>query len=257
MSGQGSIELKGFHDKGLEPSTMMQIKRKLHSAKKISDISDSIHYFNTLRPYQCVHLGICSLDGVPVKDTLHSCPIDGLDVSLNDFNEELKWGICQEAEYLLKPFDLLTHEFHTIASRKFETIRKISADVGLKQIMIVPMKVKNTTTIVTTNFPLGDFAEHASMFIPEAFHVVSNIFERFPKLLSWPKCGKLTPREVEVLSLSANGLTEAVIAAQCGISINTVRNHVENSKVKLNARNKLHAVMIAAETHEIDRISEF
>ena len=175
---------------------------------------------------------------------------------MEDFDEELKWGICREAEHLLRPFDILTHEFQTVDTHKFDVVRKLCADVGLKQIMITPMKVKNTVTLVTTNFPLGNFEDYASEFLPQLFQTVLTIFERFPKLLLWPKGGKLTPREAEILTLTSTGLTEAVIARQCGISVNTVRNHVENSKVKLNARNKLHAVMIAAETHEIDFISE-
>ena len=125
---------------------------------------------------------------------------------------------------------------------------------GLKQLMIIPMKVKNTTTILVVNFPQGDFEDHAGVVLPRAYQFIVDVFDRFPKLLSWGKSGKLTRRETEILTLSAKGFTESAIAEQCGISINTVRNHVENSKVKLNARNKLHAVMIAAETHEIEPI---
>lgn len=255
MPDQTTDKLERLDGKSLKPSAMVLIEKELLKAKNLSDISDAINLFNTRRPYQTVHLGICSLDGVPVKQTLHSCPIRGLSVSMDDFEEELKWGICRESERL-KPFDLLTHEFETIDTIKFEAIRKKCADMGLKQIIIVPMKVKNTITLVTNNFPLGDFEDYASEFLPQLFQTVLAIFERFPKLLLWPQAGKLTPREAEILTLSANGLTEAVIAVQCGISVNTVRNHVENSKVKLNARNKLHAVMIAAETHEIDPISD-
>ena len=245
-----------FDKKALKPSKMGLVEKRLLKAKNLSDISDTINFFNTRRPYQTVHIEICCLDGVPVKDTLHFCPIRGTDISLNDFDDEMKWGVCEEAVHLLRPFNLVTHEFKTMDSRLFDGFRKSCADVGVKQVMITPIKVKNTTAIVTTNFPLGDFEDYASAFLPQLFQTVLTILERFPKLLSWPKAGKLTPREAEILTLSARGFTEAVIATQCGISVNTVRNHVENSKLKLNARNKLHAVMIAAEANEIDSISE-
>ena len=249
-----SNDLEKLANKDLKPSPSAWVKNELSRAKNLSDISDLINFANERQTYQIVHLGICSLDGVSVKDTIYSCSITDTGLSLADFPEDLKWNICQEAEYLLRPFDLLTHEFETVDSHLFADVRKLALMSGLKQLMIIPMKVKNTTSVLTVNFSLGDFEEHASVVLPRAYQFLVTVFDRFPKLLSWPKPGKLTRREVEILTLSAQGFTEACIAKTCGISINTVRNHVENSKVKLNARNKLHAVMIAAETHEIEPI---
>lgn len=254
MKNNASTDRQKFRDKDLKPSPAVWVKNELKRAKKLSDISDLINFLNAPQTYQTVHLGICSLDGVPVKDTIHSCPIPGTGLSLNDFPDDLKWNICQEAEHLLSPFDLLSHEFETADSGIFADVRKLAFMSGLKQLMIIPMKVKNTISVVTINFPLGDFEDHAREVLPRTYQFLVDVFDRFPKLLIWPNPGKLTRRETEILTLSAKGLTEAAIAEKCGISINTVRNHVENSKVKLNARNKLHAVMIAAETHEIDSI---
>jgi len=249
-----SNDLEKLANKDLKPSSSAWVKNELSRAKKLSDISDLINFANERQTYQTVHLGICSLDGVPVKDMIYSCSIPGTGLSLPDFPEDLKWVICQEAEYLLRPFDLLTHEFETADTDILTDVRKLALMSGVKQLMLIPMKVKNTTSVLAVNFPLGDFEEHASVVLPRAYQFLVAVFDRFPKLLSWPKPGKLTRREVEILTLSAQGFTEAYIAEKCGISINTVRNHVENSKEKLNARNKLHAVMIAAETHEIEPI---
>lgn len=249
-----SADLENFKQLYSHPDPLVWVKKQVQSAKQLSDISDLINFLNSRQAYQTVHLGICSLDGVPVKDTIHASPITDTGLTLLDFPDELKWNICKEAEHLLKPFDVLNHEFETVDSRRFDGVRKLGAEFGLKQLMVIPMKVKNTTSVVTVNFPNGDFERHAIEFLPRVYQFTYAIFERFPKLLLWPKPGKLTPREAEILTLSASGLTEAAIAEQCGISINTVRNHVENSKVKLNARNKLHAVMIAAETHEIESV---
>ena len=55
----------------------------------------------------------------------------------------------------------------------------------------------------------------------------------------------LTEREREVLSLLAEGLTNAAIADRLVVSVHTVRNHVANLSAKLGARSKLEALSIA------------
>lgn len=55
----------------------------------------------------------------------------------------------------------------------------------------------------------------------------------------------LTRREREVLAFLADGVSNANIAAQLHISINTVRNHVQRLLTKLEAHSRLEAVAIA------------
>jgi LuxR family quorum sensing-dependent transcriptional regulator len=55
----------------------------------------------------------------------------------------------------------------------------------------------------------------------------------------------LTPREREVLTLSAVGLTSPVIADRLHISERTVREHMGNARRKLGATTRTQAVMIA------------
>ena len=52
----------------------------------------------------------------------------------------------------------------------------------------------------------------------------------------------LTPREREVMRLSAVGLTSAEIASQLGMSPRTVNQHVDNVADKLGTRNRAHTV---------------
>ena len=54
----------------------------------------------------------------------------------------------------------------------------------------------------------------------------------------------LTPREVEVLELVAQGLSNAAIADRLVVSVHTVRNHVANLSAKLGAHSKLEAVSL-------------
>ena len=56
---------------------------------------------------------------------------------------------------------------------------------------------------------------------------------------------RLSPREREVLELSAKGLTADGVAAELFLSVETVRTHTRNAIKKLGARNRLHAVVIA------------
>lgn len=60
-----------------------------------------------------------------------------------------------------------------------------------------------------------------------------------------PAIQELTERELEVLSLLADGLTNAAIADKLVLSVHTVRNHVSNLSAKLGAHSKLEALSIA------------
>lgn len=55
----------------------------------------------------------------------------------------------------------------------------------------------------------------------------------------------LTEREREVLRLLATGGSNADIASELGLSVNTIRNHVANLSAKLGAHSKLEALAIA------------
>lgn len=55
----------------------------------------------------------------------------------------------------------------------------------------------------------------------------------------------LTDREREVLSLLAEGLSNAAIAERMTVSVHTVRNHLANLSAKLGAHSKLEALSIA------------
>jgi DNA-binding CsgD family transcriptional regulator len=62
----------------------------------------------------------------------------------------------------------------------------------------------------------------------------------------------ITPREREVLDLMAEGLTGTEIASRLQISPETVRSHVQNAIGKLDAHNRVHAVVLALRAREID-----
>ncbi len=55
----------------------------------------------------------------------------------------------------------------------------------------------------------------------------------------------LAPRELEALRLAAQSLEIPEIAARMGISAHTVRDHIRNARKRLNAKNRMEAVLIA------------
>lgn len=54
-----------------------------------------------------------------------------------------------------------------------------------------------------------------------------------------------TARELEVLSLAAEGLTNKQIGSSLALSVETVKAHMKHTIGKLNARGRTHAVVIA------------
>jgi DNA-binding NarL/FixJ family response regulator len=59
---------------------------------------------------------------------------------------------------------------------------------------------------------------------------------------------QLTDREAEVLRLMATGLSNAEIAEQLYVSLETVKTHVGNVLAKLQARDRTQAVITAYES---------
>jgi LuxR family quorum sensing-dependent transcriptional regulator len=57
-----------------------------------------------------------------------------------------------------------------------------------------------------------------------------------------PSLPPLTPREREVMRLSAIGLTSVEIADQLGMSPRTVNQHVDNVADKLGTKNRTHTI---------------
>lgn len=54
----------------------------------------------------------------------------------------------------------------------------------------------------------------------------------------------LSPRELAVLTLAALGYCDKEIGLKLKISYGTVRNYMDRAVLKLNARNRTHAVMV-------------
>jgi DNA-binding NarL/FixJ family response regulator len=75
-----------------------------------------------------------------------------------------------------------------------------------------------------------------------------------PKLRATDRSGasELTAREQQVVALLAQGLSNKEIATELHLSLNTIRNYVQGTLVKLGAHSKLQAVALAVRTGVID-----
>lgn len=68
------------------------------------------------------------------------------------------------------------------------------------------------------------------------------------------RLSRLTPRELEVLALLAEGGNNHVIAQRLVISPQTARTHVQNVLQKLGVHSRLEAVALARRTHVLDEL---
>lgn len=108
---------------------------------------------------------------------------------------------------------------------------------------------------ITKTSPLGDLvdavrsaAEGEALVSPDALAALLTRVATRP-----PQHGGLTPREQQLLELAALGMTNAAIAAQLGLAVNTVRNYMQRILDALGTHSKLEAVAVAVAEGLIER----
>lgn len=98
--------------------------------------------------------------------------------------------------------------------------------------------------------PEGDFGEAARQRLPEialvgqVFH--NAVYPGFDRETRTCQHVRLTPREIECLRLTAQGLTAKQIAHRLGRAVGTVNLHLNLAIRKLGARNRVQAIARAA-----------
>ena len=117
----------------------------------------------------------------------------------------------------------------------------------------VPAGIRTRLDLASA-LPVGDeagrrLAEHA--LAQAAARGLHRLADRAAVLLAAPRRlhgpgGTLSPREMEVLGLVADGASNSRIAAVLVLSVNTVERHVRNVYVKLGVANRAEAAAVAA-----------
>lgn len=88
---------------------------------------------------------------------------------------------------------------------------------------------------------------------PKVTRAVIGNFVKKPRRADWEtKVRLLTTRELDVLKLLGRGLSNAEMAEQLVISAGTVKTHVGNILMKLEVRDRVHAVIAAFESGFIE-----
>jgi two-component system nitrate/nitrite response regulator NarL len=95
---------------------------------------------------------------------------------------------------------------------------------------------------------LRDIVSGKTVVAPDLAHVLARVVQGdsiYPSQES--PFAKLTPREIEILSLLAEGQSNKVIARNLGISDGTVKLHVKSILRKLGVHSRVEAAVIAVE----------
>lgn len=102
-------------------------------------------------------------------------------------------------------------------------------------VLLEPVPLEGTRDVLITFLDSGDLV-----------WVSEEDYEKAARAASL-RASTLSDREVEVLLLLQQGLTNREIALELKISVGTVRNHTSAIYRKLGARNRLEAVALACE----------
>jgi ATP/maltotriose-dependent transcriptional regulator MalT len=68
-----------------------------------------------------------------------------------------------------------------------------------------------------------------------------------PEQANWALPDPLSPRELEVLTLIADGLTNREIAGRLFVGVSTVKKHIQHIYAKLDTRNRTGTIVRARE----------
>jgi DNA-binding CsgD family transcriptional regulator len=134
--------------------------------------------------------------------------------------------------------------------RAVEMVQRAS-DWGLQDGINVP--VVSPAGRIGQVFFAGHEIDFAKDELPALHFMALYAFDRAVRLRGVPGVPQrvLTPREREVLTMVASGMTSQVIGDALHISARTVVEHIKNCCRKLGAANRTHAVMIAIRDRHI------
>ncbi len=235
-------------------SRVLRFYEELAQVDDLTDLKQVISDNSKWDIYELIHCGVCKIGNTVVKDTIFEKPFAGSALRVSSFSDELKTAVCNEMIELMEPVSLIRHKFQSFPDDKIEPVRdavRMSIDPD-DDIFFIPGWHDGSISVCTIFGNFAAFELHRTRTLIALQACMAGIFTRFPTLITWPDEHKLTSRESEALQLSTHGLSYRQIAIEMDISANTVRNHIENAKLKYEARNKAHLIALAARSGEIN-----
>lgn len=234
---------------------IIALLRQVDKANSLLDIGKAIDEYCQYASYKIHHIVMCKLDNMEIRDVLYTTPHAGTGIFVEEFSHAVRIATIEEVLRRGIPLDIMTDEYPVSPPEKLQAVRTKLKNAGIKNVTVIPFTIENSISVVVVNVPDGQFAKVQHEALPVIYQLLSHTFERFPTLKKWSDEYRLTRREAEILHLTSIGHGERDIAEMLTISANTVRNHIENCKRKLDARNKTHAIAIANLLGEIDAIN--
>ena len=174
------------------------------------------------------------------QQALEVCGRTSPDVVLMDVRMPVLDGVAATTRLLADPTDLRVLMLTTfdVDDYVYAALRAGASGFLLKD--ATPAELVSAVRVVAA----GD-----ALLAPTVTSRLIAHFTRAPRLVGTPpSLSVLTPREREVLTLIARGLSNTEIAAKLVVAEQTVKTHVGRILAKLTIRDRAQAVMVAYET---------
>lgn len=151
----------------------------------------------------------------------------------------------------LQPFMWSEAPYDPVREQRSDYVMKRAVDFQMADGFCVPIHTDDGPGSVVS---LGGERPEVARSVRSAMHLISLYsFHRMKTLIKTKKISDrvLSPRERDVLTWVASGLTSASVAEKLGLSETTVLTHITSAQRKLNAPNRIATVVAALRRGEI------
>lgn len=221
---------------------VFEIVEKIDNAQTVSEAAQSL--MSALQPWGALWLGMTDTQGAPRKAGDSHGPLvavvapDGMfDSTAGQFILDNN-PMPETARLRQRPFTWKTAPLRTKAL--YGAFWEAMGEMGAKEGVLVPMINRGAAAGVSVALSVDELEprdrralEFACYAFIDKVRALSPVEQDMPSL---------TPRERDCLAFVAEGKTNWEISVILGISENTVRQHVESCRLKLNATTRAQAV---------------
>jgi DNA-binding NarL/FixJ family response regulator len=166
--------------------------------------------------------------------------------------------LCQE-----NPPDVLLLDIKMPGKKTVEILRELNQTQPQIKTIILTAYDDETILRILLPFQIAGYVlkDEPSEILIDVIKMVAggrtwfspSVSEKFSEIKQSPWKEPITAREIEVLSLLKEGLSFEDAADTLGISVRTVRYHIEKINLKLNTKNRLEALAKAIESGLLEK----